>query len=452
MSVDKALGSIVARRMGTARAWFHDASIRQLTASAAWNALSVGLSRILNLLALVLASRVLGPDQFGQLGVVQNTMAMLGVFAGFGLGLTTTQQVSRWSRTDPLRTAESIRRLLGFSLTAGLAVAALAVVMAPWLATRMLSRPELSSALQMGSLLILFNAYLGVQQGTFVGLLAVRTAAIAQGFGGAALVAGLSVGAQWGGLQGCLLAQLLALGVQAIVGQYLLRKECRSRGIFLGLPLPCFWFEGMFAQALPCALSSILVIPVDWCVSVKLVQTTGSFHEAGLYAVACQWIAPMLLIPAAIGQSLLPLMSNREVAGGNARASFRLLWIATLMNGVVIAPILLSGIIYGRLLLSISGPDFVAAESMLTLLMLAAAIYTVEAPAGLYLVNHGWTWGAFGANLAWAVTFVGLVTFLVPYGGWGVAAARLTSYVLLGLWLLGIVCLLNRKLARHATL
>lgn len=450
MVVDKALGSIVARRSGTVRSWFRDASLRRFLTSAVWNAVSVGLSRVLNLLALILASRALGSDRYGQLGLVQNTMAMFGVFAGFGLGLTATQQVARWSGIDPVRTAGLIRRLQGFSLTTGLLAAAAAIVVAPWLATQTLSRPELSPVLQLGSLLILFNAFLGVQQGTFVGLVAVRKAALAQGIGGAALIVGMPLGAQWGGLQGCLAAQIAALGVQAAASQYLLKTICRERGIALGRPTPCWRFEGMYHQALPVALCSLLVMPVDWCVSVMLVRATGGFHEAGLYAVAWQWVLPVLLIPSVIGQSVLPLMGERAAAGDH-RTAMRLLWTATLMNLGVFSPLAIFYLLDSRFLLQISGSEFVEGERTLQLLFAAAGCYAIQAPSASLLISQGWIWPLFVTNLLWAISMLALTILWAKYGAEGVAAGRLCSYVLHAGWTFALVWLMNfRRVAPQA--
>jgi len=56
-----------------------------------------------NLAASVITARLLGREQFGEYGIVQSTVGMLGVFAGLGLGVTATRYVAEFRTSDPAR-------------------------------------------------------------------------------------------------------------------------------------------------------------------------------------------------------------------------------------------------------------------------------------------------------------------------------------------------------------
>ena len=55
-----------------------------------WSMAGAVISRGLMLIATVLVVRMLGKTVYGELGMIQSTVGMFGVFAGFDLGLTAT--------------------------------------------------------------------------------------------------------------------------------------------------------------------------------------------------------------------------------------------------------------------------------------------------------------------------------------------------------------------------
>jgi len=52
-----------------------------------WSMAGAVISRGLMLVASIFVARMLGKTGFGELGMIQSTVGMFGVFAGFGLGL-----------------------------------------------------------------------------------------------------------------------------------------------------------------------------------------------------------------------------------------------------------------------------------------------------------------------------------------------------------------------------
>ncbi|MDQ3920568.1 MAG: oligosaccharide flippase family protein, partial [Acidobacteriota bacterium] len=56
----------------------------------------------------VIAARCLGRKGYGELGIIQSTVGMFQVFAGFGLGLTATKYVAEFKRQNPERAGHII--------------------------------------------------------------------------------------------------------------------------------------------------------------------------------------------------------------------------------------------------------------------------------------------------------------------------------------------------------
>ncbi len=418
--------------------------------SVAWNAASVGLSRILNVLSLLVAVRLLGPARYAELGLIQNTVAMLGVFAGMGLGVTATHRVSQTRRTAPEQAGREIAQLQGIALTGGILAAAFTVLLGPTIAGRVLSSETLGPLLQLAAPLLLGNVFLGVQQGIFVGLERLRAAAMAQTAGGATQLALMSLGAAWDGVRGCLGAQVLAVLLQVVLGQFLLRSVARESSIAVGLPKWTWSYPGFSQFGLPAALSSLLVIPVEWLISVILVNRPHGYLEMGLYSASWQWVSPLLLAPAIVAQTILPIFGERHAAG-DRRAPLKILAAAAALNAAVILPLSAAGLLLAPVLLGISGPEYAAALPTLQLLILGACLHALEVPLGSFLMGQGWIWPALFSNLAWAVCLlIGAVLF-ISGGASGVAAARLVSYACHGVLMLALVWKLQRNLVRSGT-
>ena len=57
------------------------------------------ISRGLLLIATVFVARILGKIVYGEFGMIQSTVGMFGVFAGFGMGLTATKHVAEFRQS-----------------------------------------------------------------------------------------------------------------------------------------------------------------------------------------------------------------------------------------------------------------------------------------------------------------------------------------------------------------
>lgn len=134
-----------------------------------WSMAGTVISRALMLLATILVARLLGKIEYGELGMIQSTVGMFGVFAGFGLGLTATKYVAELRESDPLR----VGRILSLStfvacFTGGLMALAL-LFFAPWLAEHTINAPHLVSQLRISAIVLFFSALNGAQTGALAG-------------------------------------------------------------------------------------------------------------------------------------------------------------------------------------------------------------------------------------------------------------------------------------------
>ena len=115
-----------------------------------WSLVGTVISQGLGLVASVITARLLGKVGFGELGMINSTVGMFGVFAGLGLGLTATKYVAEFRSKDPDRAG----RILGLSelvaVVSGGTVSLILFALAPMLAERTLNAPHLVNELGLG--------------------------------------------------------------------------------------------------------------------------------------------------------------------------------------------------------------------------------------------------------------------------------------------------------------
>src|SRR5579883_204473 len=141
----------------------HNPLGRRLAHGAFWTLLGTVASRVLAIPVSVILARWMGPSHYGELGVINNSVDLFIVFAGFGLGLTATKHVAELRATDPERAG----RILALSnVTAGFTATITAIVLyvaAPYLAAHTLNAPQLTGSLRIGAIILLLAAINGAQ-------------------------------------------------------------------------------------------------------------------------------------------------------------------------------------------------------------------------------------------------------------------------------------------------
>ena len=90
-----------------------NASGKRFARGAIWSLIAALLSQGLRLLSFVVVARILGVAGFGQLGMAQTTVLVIGVFAPLGLGLAATNHLARHKVFSPERAG----RIAGLSFS-----------------------------------------------------------------------------------------------------------------------------------------------------------------------------------------------------------------------------------------------------------------------------------------------------------------------------------------------
>ncbi|MCP4182027.1 MAG: oligosaccharide flippase family protein [Hyphomicrobiales bacterium] len=409
-----------------------------------WSMAGSVISRGLMLCATILVARMLGKAVYGELGMIQLTVGMFGVLAGFGLGLTATKHVAEFRKNDPDRAG----RIIGISglfatLTGGLMALGL-VIFATWLAENTINAPHLTDVLRIGAIMLFLSALNGAQTGALAGFEAFKTIAYVNLCIGLLSFPILVGGAYIGGLTGAVWAMTINLGINWLLNHLALRKEAKRHKVPFTFrdcrrELPVLW-----RFSLPAALGGIVVGPVNWICSAMLVNQPNGYGEMGMFNAANQWFIMMLFLPGIFGNVILPVLSD-QLGQNDTRGSSKTLLLSIKLNVIIVTPLVLIACIASPFIMSLYGEEFAAGWPTLVVVFLTAGLLATQTPAGQIIAASGKMWTGLMMNIGWALIFIVSTLLLIDNGALGLAYARLIGYLFHTVWVFAFIILFLRR-------
>lgn len=406
----------------------------RLVRGAFWSVAGTVLSKGLTLAASIVVARLVGKGAYGDLGMVQTTVAGFAAFAGFSLGVTATKYVAEFRLTNAARAGRIIALSNAVAWITSVLVALVLFFLAPWLAQHNLHAPRLQGLLRISALLLLLGGVSGAQTGILAGFEAFKLIARINCLVGVVSFPVLVVGTYFGGVPGAVWALVANAAVLYGLNRQAIRQEARRAGVPLSVS---HWFQEwpiLWKFSLPAVLANIMVGPVHWACTAMLYNLPKiGDAEMGVFSAADRWFFLLLLVPNLVGQCVLPLMSER-LAVADKLQSRRLLGASIGLNALIVTPVLLVLAAASPLIMRLYGHGFAGGATTLVIVLCTAGLLALQTPVGQLIVASGNIWPGFLMNVGWAVAYLIGTKLLVGYGANGLAGARLIAYGLHASW------------------
>lgn len=412
----------------------------RLARGAFWSLIGGVASRLLTVISSIIVARFLGKEGYGEMGMVQSTMGMFGVLAGFGLGATATKYIAEFRYKDPVRAGRIVSLTLVVSIiTAGI-VMLVCFFVSPWLAEKTLNRPELSQLLIAGALLLFISTLGGVLSAILSGFESFREIAKINIWQGIAAPL-LTIPLVWAyGVQGAITSFTINAAIGLLLCAVAINRDANKHSIVFGYSV-AIWREWhvLWKYSLPLMIANLLVVPVTWITNTYLVNQPGGYGELGLFNAANQWRMLIIFLPALLTSAMLPVLSethsreNKDDFIHTISLNLRGTWIVAFPMTVLV-------ILMGKQLAQLFGKQFLGSEQMIAILMLACFLNVVNGAVGGALVGSGKIWIGTLMNIGWAIVMVGLSFMLIPrYGGTGLSISYLLAYLVHTIWQMAYV-------------
>ena len=390
-------------------------------------------SRFLSMISAILVVRMLGKVHYGELGIVDSTVAMFTVFAAFGLGMTGVKYVAEYRVKDQAKAGRIIALSEVVACTSGGVIATFLIIFAPWLAETTLSASHLTGLLRVGAGIIFLEALIGAQGGVLSGLEAFKTIA-QRNMALCIFTFPLMVSAVYfRGLEGAVWALLASSGAKWFLNHLAVKKEITRFGIPLSYAGITQELKILWSYSLPTVLGGIMVGPVNWACCTMLVRQSNGYGEMGIYNAANQWFNATMFLPGLLAQIVLPILSERYGQNDQVQSK-KILALSMKINLMIVIPVIAVGCITSQYIMLIYGNGFASGWITLIYALLTAGIIAVLTPIGLVIAASGAMWMGLLMNLGWAVIFLVTTKLAVGYGSAGLGFARLFAYIVHSTW------------------
>jgi O-antigen/teichoic acid export membrane protein len=402
----------------------------RLASGSLWSVYGGGATRILGLISAIVVARTMGKKEFGELGIIQSTVGVFGLVAAFGMDTTTMKYVAQFRMKDPAKTGRIIKLAELVSGIAGLLVTILSVVISPWICQNILAAPQLSSLLQIGSVLLFCGAVNSSQIGSLAGFEAFKVIMVINFLTSIFSFCASLIGVYVLGLTGVVYAMVATMVVTLLCNHFLLKKVAKRENVELTYR-GCFQERSIITQfSFPAMLSGIMALSATWVSSAILVNTHRGYEEMGIYNAATVWKAPILFLPSIFGPIFLSVLSNLRSEGRSASFD-KVLRYYLLLDFIVAALIAVVISLLAHTITSFYGSDYSSSEGVLILLAFASVPIAVANAIDHAISSHGKAWASFTINLLWACFLTGLTWALRGLGARGLVIAMGLSYLAL---------------------
>ncbi len=408
----------------------HSPLAKRLASGAAWSLLGAVATRVLTLASSIIVVRILGKERLGEFGMVQSTLAMLGTFAGLGLGMTATKYVAELRTKDSARVGRILGIVIFSGLASGLVMTAAGWAASEWLAERVLERQSLAPYLRLSAILLVIGVVDGVLNSALAGFEAFgRTARISIYIAVVNLLISFPL-VYWYGLYGAVVGLIIANSLHLVLAAIATVAACRSFGIHITLDRSAWQEWPMLVHyALPALAANIMVIPATWLVNVMLVRTDDGFASMGVIRVVDTLRNLVIYLPTVLLAPTFAVLSNVATDPESVR---KILRYAIGTSALAVFPLgLMVAALAKYVLGTMFGEEFAAGGLTLALAMVVVAVQATGAALGHYISATGRMWLGLAINVLWAVMFVGMSFFLVPrWGPVGYMAAMAVAYAI----------------------
>jgi len=383
-----------------------------------WSVTGTGISQLFQFAAIALTARILGKTVFGELGMVNSTIGMFGVFAGLGLGLTATKHVAEFRTDNPRRAGRIIGMCATVAVVSGGVLSVALFIAAPYLARYTINAPHLTIELRIACGLLFFNALNGAQIGALAGLEAFRTIAKANFLRGILSFPLIVVGVYFWGLRGAVCAISGVAAIAWVINHIALRIETRKASIRASYRPTRQELALLWRFSLPTVLGGMLYGPVMWAAQAILANQENGYSEIGVFSAANRFNRILMIIGGQLGVVLLPMLASK---GGSESARFqRGNMLISWMVGIGAS---LPLICFPEILSLIFGGHFAGFHARVTLVLIVywTCIQLYKQGLGRILTARGMMWWGFFGIAVWAAVFLTCVYGLKQYGSMALA-------------------------------
>jgi O-antigen/teichoic acid export membrane protein len=387
-----------------------------------WNVFGSIGSKLLVMLASILTARILGADRNGEFGMINNTVGMFSTFAALGLGTTATRFIVEFKESQKRRCGNVIALTFSFAFISSMLLALLLLFGSDWLAGHTLNNSKLSIGLKLSIFMLVFNTLNSIQNSILAGFEDFKSVAIVAISQGIISVPIFVFSTLLFGTNGLIVGYGITGLFTFLIANACIRKLCQDKSISITYKTCLSEYKLLFKFALPALLMNVVVMPITWVGNTIVINDPNGYNNLGVFNAANQWRAAISLLPAAIGNVILPFIitnDNDEVENVNILLPWFIVLI--LSSGVALTSSVLT-MFYGP------SYNYISLNSSIIIICAICGLLSFKEGIARNLIKYSYMWFGFFSNLLWGICFIISILFFKRWGAIGISFAYLFAY------------------------
>lgn len=397
---------------------------QRLAYSMIWSLFGSIFSRSIIMVANIGLGRILGANNLGQLGIIQNTISVFYVIASSGISQAVTKYVAESRFKDPEEIKKYLQTGVIFSGILGIIGVIIIIGFSNTISSNLSEEINIASQLGLFSFTILFVSINNVLIAALAGLEQFKKIAYINGLRSVFYLTFGIIGGKILFLNGALIGLAFAELIAVIASYSFLRTS---------LPNKCMSFTTIDIKIVsrilkfftPSMIGSIVTMSSIWFCNYLLTKNAG-FAAMGIFNAADKWKQIVIFAPTAMAPVILPLLANSATNGRQFKEIYRLnFWI----NMTIITIPSLFIIFFSGPAMGLFGKEFIAGANVLVLLTLSSIFSVLNNILGQTMISLGAVNARLIFDVILSVILVGLSLTAIPkIGIQGLALSYLVTY------------------------
>lgn len=399
----------------------------ELINSSFWSIIGSVLSKGLIFVAWILVGRILGSEDYGAFGLIRDTVIMFSAFAGLGLSITASKFVAEYINKDKEKATRILSLTLLFGILAGLFVGITIYFLSPYIADRMIHKPQFATELRIASVMLFFSSLNGAQLGVLQGMQCFKRIAVINLWQAILSFPAFYIGAKYGGIRGAVIAFAFYNIIICILSHIEIHRTLKIHNI--RIKFIDSWQEKriLFTYSLPAFISGLMVTPMKWLSDIMLVNTEDGFEKLGIFTAAYTFNSIFLLIVSMLDAPFLVVLSkykNETINSKLNRVNVILPWC---IGTILIIPFIVFPET-GRMLF---GKTYSAEQFKWAFIFILLFTLIIMYKQGLarILAVHNLQWLGVASNLLWGISLIGSFYYTKEFGAVGLCISYLIGYI-----------------------
>lgn len=388
---------------------FQTSIIKRIAKGTLGVSIYTGFYQLMLLLISIISARLLNVTDFGKVSILQSTVSLFVMFATMGLGSVAIKLIAEHKG----RFLYSIF-LINFSLCLS---ATLAIYFcSDFIASSIYQDNSLTSLIKGLSLFVLLSGLTQIQSSVLAGCEDYKNIGKINFFIGLLSIFIIYFMVSYYGVMGWLVGVILLEFIKCVllfIIIYLRFKQERISVTYTDI-------VEVTHLTIPIALSSFLIMPVNWYLTRELLITDG-YQDVALLNISNQWVAVLTFLPIAIGNAMLPIMSKMIKSDERKSISH----LALKLNFAVSFSFAFVAFLLAEFILSFYGEIYIEGKSVFIYILLLAVVLSLTNQLNNKVIADGKPVLMMNSNLIWF--FISL-----PFGWYLISVGMGVSGLLLG--------------------